>query len=160
MKNITSDAKKMRALPIKSLIIHGGGIDSGNSWILTSPHLLNESNIIIEDLTIKSDRGGNLPIGVKVTATIYYSDGGTEIFPIIEAYKSDYKRIKSVMIELGKGGYGREGAFSAEGRSTIEIMKDFSINIRSETVPGFYRHVVKIEHIAKGRFMGNNDYTI
>lgn len=99
-----------------------------------------------------------MPIGTKITATIYYTEGVVTPVAIIEAYKTDFNRIRSISIELGKGEYGRDGAFSAEGRSTIEIMKDFSINIRSETVPGFYRHVIKIEHIAKGRFMGLRDY--
>ena len=149
--NLLSDAKLMKALPIKSIEIFGKGIDSGNSWVITTPNLLDESNIIIEDITIQNDCGVPIPIGQKITATIYYVAGTNELPVTVPAYAGDL-RADSATIRLGEGlEYGRNGAYSAEGSSQIEV-NNIGINQRGETVQGFYRHVMTITATTRRTF--------
>lgn len=135
----------IKAMPISRLATNwsiGGALIN-----IEPPHLMKESNLIIEPITIKNEFGLDIAAAYRATATIYFINDDTAV--------QDYFKVPN----SGNGIYqlylGNTGAFAREGNSSVFLGGNSSkatATIRDETTQGWLRSVLRITAISRVPF--------
>jgi len=141
----------IKAMPISRLATNFA-IAGALLWI-ESPHLMKESNLIIEPITIKNSLGLDITVAYKATATIYFINDDFDVqdfFKNLNNYTGTYRL-----------DFGNTGAFTREGNSSVFLGGNSSkatATIRDETTQGWLRSVLRITAISREafKFIDNN----
>ena len=139
----------IKAMPICRLSFDWA-IAGARLWI-EPPHLMKESNLIIEPVTIKNSLGLDIPVAYKATATIYFIN---DDLAIQRYFKNLRAGINTMMLRLD---LGNTGSFAREGNSSL-FLGTATATIRDETTQGWLRSVLRITAISRKafKFIDNN----
>lgn len=135
----------IKAMPISRLATNwsqGGALIN-----IEPPHLMKESNLIIEPVAIKNEFGLDITVAFKATATIYFIND--------DAFVQDYFKHPNSSTGLYRLDLGNTGAFTREGNSSVFLGGDSSkatATIRDETTQGWLRSVLRITAISREAF--------
>ncbi len=141
----------IKAMPISRLATNfaiGGALIN-----VEPPHLMKESNLIIEPITAKNEFGLDITVAYKATATIYFINDDSAVQ---EYFKHPNSGIGIYQLNLGN-----TGAFTREGNSSVFLGGNSSkatATIRDETTQGWLRSVLRITAISREafKFIDNN----
>lgn len=138
----------IKAMPISRLSF-AWAIAGARLWI-EPPHLMKESNLIIEPITIKNSLGLDITVAYKATATIYFINDDTAV--------QDYFKVPNSGTGMYQLDLGNTGSFAREGNSSL-FLGTATATIRDETTQGWLRSVLKISAISRVPFQFTDNNT-
>lgn len=142
---MTTNENNIRALPI-----HNVGImipsNINQQITINKSNIQNESNIIIEPITVANDRGAEQAIAWKITATIYVINHDAT-----GAFDTTLDALSAIQLVSGYFDLDSDQSFNQpDSRLVLDFNSEkLNLKYRTETTQGFYRHVIQLYGIHK-----------